>query len=65
MADVEHLVETPRVAARPGRSERRPTEAVLEERMTSLFRRWPALTEHEAAELRRLWEARVQQAKQG
>lgn len=65
MANVKQLVETLPVADRPGRSEQRLADATLEERMTSLFRRWPALTEHEAAELRRLWEARVQQAKQG
>ena len=65
MVDVKHLVETRPVADRPGRSEQRLAEAILEERLTSLFRRWPALTEQETAELRRLWETRVQRAKQG
>jgi hypothetical protein len=34
-----------------------------ERRITALFRRWPALDDREARELRRLWDERMHRAK--
>jgi hypothetical protein len=58
----ESLVKTLPVG---DRSEESPEDASREERLTTLFRRWPALADQELSELRRLWDARVQRAKQG
>lgn len=62
---MEPLVETLPVGDPSGLSEERLDNAAQEERIASLFRRWPALDDHEAAELRRLWEERVLQARGG
>jgi hypothetical protein len=59
---MESLVKTLPVG---DRSEEHPEDASREERLTTLFRRWPALADQELSELRRLWEARVQRAKHG
>jgi hypothetical protein len=59
---MESLVKTLPVR---DRSEERLEDASGEERLASLFRRWPALADQELRELRRLWEARVERAKQG
>jgi hypothetical protein len=58
---MESLVKTLPVG---DRSDERPEDASREERLTTLFRRWPALADQELSELRRLWDARVQRAKQ-
>jgi hypothetical protein len=39
-------------------------KATHEERIASLFRRWPAIDDQEARDLRRLWDERIRQAKQ-
>jgi hypothetical protein len=49
---------------RKGRFEERLDRAAREDRMTRLFRRWPALNRNELRELRRLWDERVRKAKQ-
>jgi hypothetical protein len=49
----------------PGHSEERLGAAgEKERRMTALFRRWPALSNREGRELRRLWDERIRRAKQ-
>jgi hypothetical protein len=62
---VEPQVETLPVDDPSGLAEERLDTAAHEERLASLFRRWPALDDHETTELRRLWEERVLQAKAG
>jgi hypothetical protein len=44
-------------------AERLEPAAQVEERMTRLFRRWPALSDVENSELLRLWRQRVNRAK--
>jgi hypothetical protein len=63
-ADMEHTFETGTVVRRSARAEERLDPARREARLTSLFRRWPALADEEQRELRRLWDERVRQAKQ-
>jgi hypothetical protein len=59
------VVETRPVPGRPeDRSAKRVVSDTIEDRLTALFRRWPALSDREAGELRRLWDERVQQTKQ-
>jgi hypothetical protein len=58
-----NVVETSPVGDPPGRSEERLDNDSHEERLAVLFRRWPALADHEAMELRRLWEERIREAK--
>jgi hypothetical protein len=60
---IEAVVETLPVGDPSGRSEER-LDSAKEERLTSLFRRWPALTDEEVSELRGLWEERIQIARQ-
>jgi hypothetical protein len=61
----DQLVETVPIADPSGSSGERLDSAAQEERLTSLFRRWPALRDHELGELRRLWDERVREAKRG
>jgi hypothetical protein len=61
MAEVE---TTPaRESSNPGGGERLDAPAREEKRITALFRRWPALDDREARELRRLWDERMHRAK--
>jgi hypothetical protein len=60
---MEPPVETLPVSDPTGLSEERLDDASHEERLESLFRRWPALDDREASELRKLWEERVLQAR--
>jgi hypothetical protein len=61
MAEVE---KTPaRESSSRGGEARHDVPAREEKRITALFRRWPALDDREARELRRLWDERMHRAK--